>query len=135
MSQLYTLIIPALTAVAVAVLQRMSFAGKRSLLHKDMELYNLVDDSFKAKAKLKNSIEKRLTDYSNIDVRRNAADIIIGLILLVLSLYLTAVCVKLSGWWLVGLILTLSLLLISIFGIAEGIKRVERDEKGRPLTK
>lgn len=129
-------IISGIVAVTVAAISKTNlFSRQHATLLKDIELYNALPDSSDSKKPLLKFIDSKVTKYiarSTIH-RRSGTDITLGIIFLAIGSYLTWFFINLGSWWLFGLLFSGFALLISIFGLVRGLKKVERDEKGNPV--
>lgn len=125
-------------AISVAIITKTELLSRKHHgLMKDIELYSTLPADSSKKNDLLRFIDRRVGEYikASKDHRRNGTEISIGVIFLVIGGYLTWFFFNLGSWWLVGLLLSGSSLLIGTFGLIQGIKKVERDEKGNAIPK
>lgn len=131
-------IISGIVAVLVAVISKTElFSRKHYGIRKDVELYQLLPDQSTKKNDLMKYIDKRVSDYiiRSAEHKRNGTEITIGLIFLPIGAYLTWFFYSLGSWWLIGLFVSGSLLVIGGYGIVNGLRKAERDEKGNVVPK
>jgi len=129
-------IISGIVAVSVALISKTEiFSRKHHNIKKDLELYELLPEGSSEKEALLKYINKGIKGYiiKSTTHRRNASEITIGIIFLPLGVYLSWFFISLESWWLIGLLISGFILLIGIYGIASGIRKIERDEKGNAI--
>ncbi len=130
-------IISGIVAIMVAAISKTElFSRKHRGLKKDIELYNSLPDDSDKKKDLLEFIDRRIAEYIKAakDHKRNGMEIVIGIIFLVIGGYLTWFFISLGSWWLIGLAISGFTFLIGIYGAIRGLRKVERDEKGNPVS-
>lgn len=131
-------IISGLVAVGVALISKTEiFSRKHHNIKKDLDLLERLPKDSSEKEALLRYIDKRIKGYiiKSTTHRRNASEITIGIIFLPLGIYLSWFFLSLGSWWTIGLLVSGFLLLIGIYGIATGTRKIERDEKGNAIKK
>ena len=131
-------VISGLVAISVAIISKTEiFSQKHRNFKKDLELYGLLPDTSTEKTSLLKYIDRGIKNYivKSTMYRRNASEIIIGLIFLLLGIYLSWFFISLGSWWLIGLIISGFILLIGMYGIVNGVRKAERDDKGNIIKK
>lgn len=131
-------IISGIVAVLVAIISKTElFSRKHHRLIKDIELFGMLPNESTKKQDILKFIDQRIAVYIKVakDHKRNGTDITVGIIFLIIGGYLTWFFVTLGSWWLLALALSIFILMIGVFGLVQGLKSAERDEKGRIVTK
>lgn len=137
-TQIIIAVISAVTAIVVATITKTELFSRRlSGLSKDIRLYNDLPSESKSKDPLLAFIDQRISDYivTSTEHRRNAAEVITGIVVLIASLAVSLLLNSLGSWWQLGYSVTGFFLLVGVVGIAQGLRKVERDEKGNPVKK
>ena len=131
-------IISGIVAVLVALISKTElFSRKHHGLLKDISLYDsLPEESTKKEALLK-LIDKNIGDYikASRDHKRNALEVVLGVIFLATGIYLTWFFFRQGSWWLLGLGVSVIFVALGVYGTIRGLLKVERDEKGNPVSK
>lgn len=136
-SEIIIAIISGIVAILVALIDKTElFSRKHKSLIKDIELYNSLPNS-NGKKDLLDFIDQKVSEYikTSKNHKRNGVEIVIGIIFLMIGAYLTWFFIKLGSWWLIGLIASIFIILMGLCGAVQGMKKVERDEKGNPVKR
>ena len=131
-------VISGLVAIVVAAISKTElFSRKHYGIRKDVELYKSLPDESTKKDALIKYIDRRTGEYITkaTQHKRSGTEIAIGIIFLPIGGYLSWFFYSLGSWWLAGLLISGFMLLIGIYGIVSGFRKVERDEKGNAVTK
>ena len=131
-------IISGIVAVVVAAISKTElFSRKHYGIRKDVELYQSLPDNSTKRTELMKYIDRRIGEYITkaTEHKRSGTEIAIGIIFLPIGAYLSWFFYSLGSWWLLGLLASGCMLLIGIYGIVSGFRKVERDEKGNAVTK
>ena len=125
-------------AISIALISKTDFLSRKHYgLRKDLELHQLLPGDSTKKADLIKFIDKRIEEYiiKSTQHKRSPTEITIGFIFLPTGLYLSWFFLSLGSWWLFGLVISIFFLIIGIYGIVSGFRKVERDEKGNAVSR
>lgn len=137
-SEVLIAIISGVVAVLVTVIGKTEiFSRKHYGIRKDVELYKSLPENSSSKQDLAKFIDRRIKEYiiKSTEHKRSGTEIAIGVIFLPIGAYLSWFFYSLGSWWLIGLSVSGFLFLIGLYGIGNGFRKVERDEKGNVVTK
>ena len=135
--------IVAAVATAIATLgglwirYREQVDGTAARIKTDLEIHKELPDKSSSKDELLKDIDKRvvtmLTDRSTR--QRSAMNVGIGVFFAIPAAWLTFIALSNRGWWLIALLPGLFCLAFALFGVIDGLQKVERDARGNRLTK
>ncbi len=137
-TQIIIAIISGIVAVLVAVISKTElFSRKHYGIKKDVELYQSLPNESAKKVELMKYIDGRIGEYitSSTEHKRSSTEIAIGFIFLPIGAYLSWFFYSLGSWWQLGFLFSGFLLIIGIYGMISGLRKVERDEKGNAVNK
>ena len=131
-------IISGIVAVLVAFISKTELLSrKHHALLKDINLYDSLTEKSTKKEDLLKLIDNKIGDYikSSRDHKRNGIEVILGMIFLATGCYLTWFFLVQGAWWLLGLGAAVLFVIFGVYGTIRGLLKVERDEKGNPVSK
>lgn len=131
-------VISGIVAIVVAAISKTElFSRKHYSMRKDVELYKSLPDESAKKDDLMKYIDRRIGEYITkaTQHKRSGTEIAIGIIFLPIGGYLSWFFYSLGSWWLAGLLVSGFMLIIGAYGVINGLRKVERDEKGNAVTK
>lgn len=131
------------TKIAVAVLTILAAgfevvrrrANSRDRIKQDLELLQLLPEGSKARVKLTEHVENRVLKLIEHDeeLRRDPTGIAFSVIFFALAAACIGYAVHGGSWWWLLVVPGAFLLLISISGFSQDVRKLKRDEKGRPV--
>jgi hypothetical protein len=131
-------IISGTVAILVATISKTTlFERKHASLRKDVELYKELPQESQSRQRLLKLIDSKVLAYATQSTlhKRSWSDVSAGLILLAAGGYLTWFFYDLGTWWRIAIPVTIFLAFAGAFALVQGLRKLERDEKGKPIQK
>jgi len=125
----------ALIGAAGTVVQSRRRAGARDQIRSDIEIYESLPEASTVRADLLGRIDEQIRALisSERELTRDRSGVVLSCILIAAGGWTTYIATVAGGSWRWFLVGTLLLGVIGLFGFAESVQKVRRDDKGNKV--